>query len=412
MEAILGTDRSRSQDIFSLGICFAEIFACYKGKAADDIRVCFGENAEKNGTNAFAYHVPAVLAWIKKNLVAERCDIQLWNLIRHMLATDRKMRPTAKIVWEETVILSSQTEPIHFCGACCMPVIPETISEPKSLPVPHDYVYGPSSTDLVSGRLANANASFDTVYHRDEKAPYCWQRNLRMTNQAGLDAVDFRENPFLARKIIWPKDDTPTEVQKAADAAIAEANILQRLHNRAKHNHIVKLHGTYQQCQNYVLLIDPLADFDLKTYLAFVEQPHAGEGQLKNTGNVKSILQMSFGCLASALRHIHAENIVHGDLSSTNILVSPQASQKIHIAEFGKAAFKESQMNILSTYHGADEDEVAYMDNVRPVCTLQLHTEIKSDFRFRVHIRPQKRRDHSPLPLPWISSHWVVSLSR
>jgi hypothetical protein len=83
----------------------------------------------------------------------------------------------------------------------------------------------PSSLQYVQhfagkGMVANKDANLTTVYQPDEDVPYIWKRNLRIVNQAILDAVDMRAvGPWLCRKTIWPKDETEYEQQRAFEAS-------------------------------------------------------------------------------------------------------------------------------------------------------------------------------------------------
>ncbi|KAF2659849.1 kinase-like protein [Lophiostoma macrostomum CBS 122681] len=61
LESLESLERHRSQDIFSLGTCYAEIFASYKNRNVVEIRAWPEQSETLNKTNSYAYHVPAVL---------------------------------------------------------------------------------------------------------------------------------------------------------------------------------------------------------------------------------------------------------------------------------------------------------------------------------------------------------------
>jgi serine/threonine protein kinase len=354
----LGFERSRSQDVFSLGCCFIEIFVVYKGKHLSEV-----DNILKGGTavvSPYAYHIPEVLGWMKRYLIEERCDIQLWNLIRLMVAKERKERLPAYEVWEEAVIITSDSkENLHFCGGCCMPMMSTRLSPPTKRPSSLQYVQHFAG----KGMVANKDANLTTVYQPDEDVPYIWKRNLRIVNQAILDAVDMRAvGPWLCRKTIWPKDETEYEQQRAFEAARAEARLLELLHTPEQHRHIVRLAGTYRQGRNSVLLLEPVAELDLKSYLSRVGQPASPPYR---GHNIASVLRKAFGCLASAVNHMHTHNIVHGDIWTRNILMTPTDPSSVCLAEFSYAVTEQVQRMLLHTYHSPYADSLQHMSTVR-----------------------------------------------
>jgi serine/threonine protein kinase len=359
-EVLEGNPRSRSQDIFSLGCCFIEIFIGYKGKQVGDL---WGPIEAREGQrHPYAYHIPEILDWLKANLVEEKCDAQLWNLIRQMVASDREARPTAHDVWTETVVMKSSSQR-HFCGACCLPILSDTL--PAMPPKPPSSLSYQRNTPKWDD-LANADAEFSTYYHTDNDVPYISQRILRIVNQGVLDAVGSNVVDILqCRKTIWPRNETESEKKRASEVAKKEAEILVRLHKPKPHPHIVKLAGTYSQKRSFALLITPTADCDLKTYLSWVEPPR---NLHHNAQGSREILRKAFGCLAHTVNHLHNNNIVHGDIESRNILVMESASQysKICLAEFGMAAAVQlGKEGVLGTYHDPHGDYSSHTIKVR-----------------------------------------------
>jgi TolA-binding protein/tRNA A-37 threonylcarbamoyl transferase component Bud32 len=86
---------------------------------------------------------------------------------------------------------------------------------------------------------------------------------------------------------------------------IAEIEILKRL----KHRHVVEFVGSYTDVQHMGLIMSPVADMDLSTYLACADTATYRE------------LRTFFGCLARALEFLHAQSIRHKDIKPSNILV-------------------------------------------------------------------------------------------
>ena len=86
---------------------------------------------------------------------------------------------------------------------------------------------------------------------------------------------------------------------------IAEIEILKRL----KHRHVVEFVGSYTDPRYMGLIMSPVAEMDLSTYLARADTAKQGE------------LRTFFGCLARALEFLHEQNVRHKDIKPGNILV-------------------------------------------------------------------------------------------
>jgi serine/threonine protein kinase len=98
-----------------------------------------------------------------------------------------------------------------------------------------------------------------------------------------------------------------------------------------RHQHIVTVILTYEevdsQNQNYAIIMEPVAQCNLKDYLE----------ELNDTGkcmepDIQAILRKWFGCLASGLAYTHAKDICHENIQPSNILVK---DSDIFFASFG-----------------------------------------------------------------------------
>ena len=108
-----------------------------------------------------------------------------------------------------------------------------------------------------------------------------------------------------ARKLIRRKD-LFEPAREIAKSYIRELEVLKRI----KH-HIVELVGSYTDAQYLGLIMSPVADGDLRNYLA--EAPFPDGKRL--------ILLSFFGRLAAALAYLHGKNIRHKDIKLENILI-------------------------------------------------------------------------------------------
>ncbi|KAH7125139.1 kinase-like domain-containing protein [Dendryphion nanum] len=97
---------------------------------------------------------------------------------------------------------------------------------------------------------------------------------------------------------------------------ITEIEVLKRM----KHNHIVEYVGSYTDSKYLAVIISPVAQMDLQSYLACA-----------NASNYKE-LRTFFGCLAIALEYLHKQNVRHKDIKPGNILVD---RGKVLYTDFG-----------------------------------------------------------------------------
>ena len=86
---------------------------------------------------------------------------------------------------------------------------------------------------------------------------------------------------------------------------VAEIEILKRL----KHCHVVEFMGSYTDPGYMGLIMSPVAEMDLSTYLVRAGRAKHGE------------LRTFFGCLARALEFLHEQKVRHKDIKPGNILV-------------------------------------------------------------------------------------------
>jgi tRNA A-37 threonylcarbamoyl transferase component Bud32/predicted RNA-binding Zn ribbon-like protein len=98
---------------------------------------------------------------------------------------------------------------------------------------------------------------------------------------------------------------------------VAEIQILKRL----EHHHVVRFVGSYTDPMYIGIVMSPVAQMDLDTYLREARRSH------------HSNLQSYFGCLATALEFLHSKKIRHKDIKPSNILV--QHGGNVLFTDFG-----------------------------------------------------------------------------
>jgi TolA-binding protein len=97
---------------------------------------------------------------------------------------------------------------------------------------------------------------------------------------------------------------------------VAEIEMLKRL----RHRHVVEFVGSYTDARYMGLIMSPVAEMDLSTYLTHPDASKYAE------------LRTFFGCLARALEFLHQQNIRHKDIKPHNILVN---HGNVLITDFG-----------------------------------------------------------------------------
>lgn len=92
---------------------------------------------------------------------------------------------------------------------------------------------------------------------------------------------------------------------------------------KLSHRHLVKLVGSYTDPTYVGLIMSPVADMNLETFLATssVDPRHR-----------QICLRRFFGCLATAVQYLHEKKIRHKDIKSKNILVK---GREVLVADFG-----------------------------------------------------------------------------
>jgi serine/threonine protein kinase len=144
-----------------------------------------------------------------------------------------------------------------------------------------------------------------------------------------------RVHKVRCRRILLARKSMKCHVKLKLDDAINEVEHLQKL----RHAHIVQLVGSYVQGKTFAILLYPVADYDLSTFMERVTQALASNPI--GFWDYLAILSFGdfFGCLANALEFIHDNTIKHMDIKPGNILVKEHERYEnrhhVYIADFG-----------------------------------------------------------------------------
>jgi tetratricopeptide (TPR) repeat protein len=154
-------------------------------------------------------------------------------------------------------------------------------------------------------------------FKRDEPLPFEAQGVLGTGGFGQVDKVvsmiSFRE---YARKRVLRNIAFGSRRMQGITRFIAEIEMLKRL----KHHHVVEFVGSYTDARYMGLIMSPVAEMDLSTYLTHADASKYPE------------LRTFFGCLARALEFLHQQNVRHKDIKPHNILVN---RGNVLITDFG-----------------------------------------------------------------------------
>lgn len=170
-------------------------------------------------------------------------------------------------------------------------------------------------------------------HHRDEINRLLQVKaTLGSTNSAVVESVKCKRI-YLARKTIFCGRHFTKE------QAIEEVAHLEKI----QHSHIVRVIGTYTIANQISILLYPVAEYNLETFLRELIE-HCMDAKTIGPGFLLSVSGF-FGCLSGAVAFIHSKMTKHMDIKPKNILVrkiganhtTHKSPWKVYIADFGIA---------------------------------------------------------------------------
>ncbi|EAQ82952.1 hypothetical protein CHGG_10770 [Chaetomium globosum CBS 148.51] len=140
------------------------------------------------------------------------------------------------------------------------------------------------------------------VLSRGDTDPYEWRKELGSGAMGYVDMVESRASGSLCvRKTIRP--GSAEERQRLVQVV--------QLMETLNHVHIVNVLGSYSIRPEFYILMNPVAQWDLKRYMA---------GQGGAVVNPRNLARW-IGCLARGLSYIHRKRVKHKDIKPSNLLV-------------------------------------------------------------------------------------------
>ncbi|KAI9779692.1 MAG: hypothetical protein M1839_007190 [Geoglossum umbratile] len=109
------------------------------------------------------------------------------------------------------------------------------------------------------------------------------------------------------------------------DVIRALRNEIDNLRKLDQHDHIIELVSTYTRGAELGLLLQPVADCNLREFLTRLSDRHGREW----------LLNRMYGCLSVALAFLHVNGIRHKDVKPENILVCFNKGYNVLLSDFG-----------------------------------------------------------------------------
>ena len=171
--------------------------------------------------------------------------------------------------------------------------------------------------------------------------PLKTERTLGSTYTALVESV-------LCRRIRLARKTIRCRGRMRREDAITEVAHLHRLH----HHHIVQVVGTYVLGRDLCILLYPVAEYDLQSFIESIVDEIFSPGDPRGRGPLNHLtkkkvenIQHFFPCLARTMRFMHRARTKHMDIKPKNILVRNMEKSKaehnsefkIYIADFGIA---------------------------------------------------------------------------
>lgn len=166
--------------------------------------------------------------------------------------------------------------------------------------------------ELENGRHKHFGASADGYFHI-----------LETLGSGMYGFVDHVQSKLSINKFARKRIHRGRSAIGNKEATMSFENELENL-KRLRHRHLVSYIGSYTDPDYVGILITPVADYDLQRFLKQTPFP----------ANGICLLRKFFGCLCSAVQHLHCNKCRHKDIKPGNILVK---NGRVYLTDFGTA---------------------------------------------------------------------------
>ncbi len=183
----------------------------------------------------------------------------------------------------------------------------------------------PPSTGDTS--TSGATVLEHNIYEAESEIPFQHLRVLGRGTFGIVESVKCIRGPlqgriFASKIIISRQLDSP----RFAERIKSEVEIVHRL----RHQHLVTIRQTYRWKHQFCMIMEPVADMDLETFLHDLDET---EPSKRNDGQL-ALLVRWYGCLTDVLAYLFTQKIRHKDIKPPNILVK---GSNVFLTDFGVA---------------------------------------------------------------------------
>ncbi|PMD22734.1 kinase-like protein, partial [Hyaloscypha hepaticicola] len=155
-------------------------------------------------------------------------------------------------------------------------------------------------------------------FEKGKSAPYVVKGRLGSGSYGVVEkVVSLLSHEEFARKLV-PRTKYGRKNETGIKTFLAELQVLKRI----SHSHCVKLIGSYTDHKYVALIMSPVADYNLASYME----------ESINSVDKQSLLRTFFGCLCNGLQYLHQSKIRHRDVKPENILVK---GNNVLLTDFG-----------------------------------------------------------------------------
>jgi serine/threonine protein kinase len=145
------------------------------------------------------------------------------------------------------------------------------------------------------------------------------RESLGSGSSATVDTVQIGRVFYARKSIHYPRQ--VRQQHRLKEDIQKEIKITQAL----SHPHIVKVLLTYEETRRFSIIIHPLADCDLESYLT---------NKTCATAQEECLIRKWMACLTNTLAYIHSRDIRHKDIKPRNVLVK---GEKVYFTDFGSS---------------------------------------------------------------------------
>ncbi|KAI9735309.1 MAG: hypothetical protein M1818_006503 [Claussenomyces sp. TS43310] len=164
------------------------------------------------------------------------------------------------------------------------------------------------------------------------------QRKLGRGSRTVVHEASYTQRSTGKKQLVAAKILTPSaeNLEQCVGAIHTEIKAMERV----SHPHVVRILGSYDDGEDHVILMLPVATCNLAELLSTFKGCDNKQRAMQDKCNdLERLLTSTVGCLAQGVLHIHDKKVRHKDIKPQNILFD---GQRVLLADFGISRIFES----------------------------------------------------------------------